>query len=137
MNGYSAAVTTATNLYSTTAVSNSGSVRVDGTADLPVAAPTELGGPGGGWNSEQLYAASLATCLHQSIVLIASSAGDDTSDCAVSAGVTLRHEGAEKYDVDARLKVELPNVPEQRRQALVDLAVSHAPLIGGWPVTVA
>ncbi|MFC6093189.1 OsmC family protein [Saccharothrix sp. BKS2] len=130
-------MTTATNLYSTTAVSNAGSVRVDDSADLPVAAPTELGGPGGGWNSEQLYAAALATCLHQSIVLMASSAGDDTSGCVVSAGVSLRHEGAEKYDVDARLKVELPNVPEQRRQELVDLAISHAPLIGGWPVTVA
>ncbi|GAA3462660.1 OsmC family protein [Saccharothrix longispora] len=129
-------VTTATNLYSTTAVSGPGAVRVDD-SELPVAAPPELGGPGGGWNSEQLYAAALATCLHQSIELIASSGGDDTSGCTVSAGVTLRHEGAEKYDVEARLKVELPNVPESRRQDLVDLAVSHAPLIGGWPVGVA
>ncbi|GGP54563.1 OsmC family protein [Saccharothrix coeruleofusca] len=129
----------ATQLYTTTAVSTRASVRVDDAepAELAVAAPRELAGPGGGWNPEQLYAAALATCLHQSLAVIASSAGDDLTGCQVTAGVSLRHEGTQTYDLDARLKVELPGVPEERRQDLVDLAVSHAPMIGGWHVAVA
>jgi lipoyl-dependent peroxiredoxin len=127
-------------LYTTTATSSADAVRVDNAdpAELRVAAPRELAGQGGGWNSEQLYAAALATCLHQSIVLIASSGGDDVRECGVTASVSLRHVGPEKYDLDARLVVELPGVADdRRRQDLVDLAVSHAPLIGGWPVKVA
>jgi lipoyl-dependent peroxiredoxin len=135
-------VTASTDLYVTTAVSQEGKVRVvdDGhdTAELTVRAPTELGGPGGGWNAEQLYAAAVATCLHQSLVIVASTAGADTSDSAVHVRVTLGEHGAEAYDVAAVARVELPNVDDDGpRGRLVDQAARRCPLVDESQVSLA
>jgi organic hydroperoxide reductase OsmC/OhrA len=46
-------------------VHGTGSLVVEGREDLPVAAPSSLGGSGHGYDVEQLYAASVAACLHQ------------------------------------------------------------------------
>jgi len=60
-------------IYSTEATSSRGSVRVDGRGDLAYA----VGEPGDGTadplNPERLYAAALATCLHQSLTIAATS----------------------------------------------------------------
>jgi organic hydroperoxide reductase OsmC/OhrA len=99
---------------------------------LRVASP-----PGGnGWNAEQLYAAALATSLHEAIRHVAAE-DDDVADCSVAATVSLHHDGADKTGVEARLKVRLPGVPDRRRkQEVVDLATAHAPLVGGWDVVI-
>lgn len=127
-------------LYRTTAVSDaaSGRVRVDGAepASLPVAAPDALGGPGRAWNPEALYAAALATCLHQSLVLVASERGCDTSGSAVSATVTLRREGGHGYAIDAALEVRLPGVTDEGgRREVVELAKARCPLADGFGVS--
>ncbi|QQQ74123.1 OsmC family protein [Saccharothrix sp. 6-C] len=128
-----------TKLYSTAAVSRDGRVEVDdaeGTA-LAVTQPVELGGSGHGWDPERLFAAALATCLHQSLVLTASSGGHDTEGSAVRAEVSLSAHGAQRYDLDARLVVELPNVTDDaQRRTLVDRAAQHCPLANGWEVSV-
>ncbi|MFJ6674670.1 OsmC family protein [Actinosynnema sp. NPDC091369] len=126
-----------TKLYSTAAVSRDGRVEVDGAA-LTVTQPAELGGTGGGWDPERLFAAALATCLHQSLVLTASSGGHDTGGSAVRAEVSLSAHGAQQYDLTARLFVELPNVTDEgQRRTLVDRAAQHCPLADGWEVSVA
>jgi lipoyl-dependent peroxiredoxin len=130
----------ATKLYTTAAVSRDDNrVEVDG-ADpgwLPIVEPAELGGQGGGWDPERLYAAALATCLHQSLVLIASGGGHDLAGSAVRAEISLSKRGAEVYDLTAELTVDLPGVADQgTRRAVVDQAVDHCPLAGGWQVTV-
>ncbi|GGS55113.1 MULTISPECIES: OsmC family protein [Actinokineospora] len=129
-----------TKLYSTAAVSRDGGrVEVDGAEpdSLAIVQPAELGGSGGGWDPERLYAAALATCLHQSLVIVASSGGHDTSGSSVRAEVTLGESGAEAYDLRARLVVALPNVDTDDRRQLVDQAVGHCPLAGGWDVSLA
>ncbi|MFE9749466.1 OsmC family protein [Saccharothrix saharensis] len=129
-----------TKLYSTSAVSRNGRVEVDGAEPtaLTVIQPVELGGSGGGWDPERLFAAALATCVHQSLVVIASSAGHDTEGSAVRAEVTLSGHGAQQYDLDARLVVELPNITDDdRRRTLVDRVAQHCPLVNGWEVSVA
>ncbi|MGX7825843.1 OsmC family protein [Actinokineospora sp. 24-640] len=132
----------ATKLYSTAAVSRADTnrVEVDGAdpGSLVIAEPVELGGSGGGWDPERLYAAALATCLHQSLVLVASTGGHDTTGSTVRAEVSLGASGAEAYELDAHLVVEIPEVAgAEARRGLVDQAVGHCPLAGGWTVTIA
>ncbi|MFD1146481.1 OsmC family protein [Saccharothrix hoggarensis] len=129
-----------TKLYSTAAVSRDGRVEVDGAEPtaLAVTQPAELGGSGGGWNPEGLFAAALATCVHQSLVLLASSGGHDTHGSAVRAEVSLSEHGAQQYEINARLFVELPNVADaEQRRTLVDQAAQHCPLADGWEVSLA
>lgn len=126
-------------LYSTAAVSRDGRVEVDGAEPtaLVVTQPVELGGSGGGWDPERLFAAALATCVHQTLVLIASSGGHDTEGSTVRAEVSLSERGAARYDLDARLFVELPNVTDdEQRRTLVDRAAQHCPLANGWEVSI-
>src|SRR3546814_1176418 len=69
-------MTTITPIYSTTAHATgdgrNGQVQSDdGLIDLPVLTPTELGGPGGATNPEQLFAAGYAACFHSALRLVA------------------------------------------------------------------
>ncbi|MFD0203330.1 MULTISPECIES: OsmC family protein [Saccharothrix] len=128
-------------LYTTSAVSRADSrrVEVEGAepGGLAIVEPPELGGRGDGWDPERLYAAALATCLHQSLVVLASTEGKDTTGSVVRAQVRLGDHGAQSYTIDARLVVELPNVRDpDRRRELVDRAAQHCPLAGGWDVSV-
>src|SRR3546814_3638638 len=71
-------MTTITPIYSTTAHATgdgrNGQVQSDdGLIDLPVLTPTELGGPGGATNPEQLFAAGYAACFHSALRLVARS----------------------------------------------------------------
>src|SRR3546814_11569374 len=83
-------MTTITPIYSTTAHATgdgrNGQVQSDdGLIDLPVLTPTELGGPGGATNPEQLFAAGYAACFHSALRLVARQADIDVTDSAVSA----------------------------------------------------
>ncbi|ANZ43343.1 hypothetical protein BBK82_37350 [Lentzea guizhouensis] len=93
-----------------------------------------VGDGDGAWDPEKLYAAALATCLHQAVVLAATTGDLDTSGSAVRARVTLNHENAQDYSIDAKLSITLPNVPGDRRADLLDQAVRHCPLVNGWSV---
>jgi hypothetical protein len=126
-------MTITTDLCSTTAVRSSytGSARVDDAdaTDLLVAAPPGLGG----WTAERLYAAALATSLHDGVRHVAA-ADDDVADCTVAATVSPHHDGPDEVGVEARL----PGVPDHdRKREIVELAASRAPLVGGWDVKIA
>lgn len=126
-------------LYTAEAVSYNGAVSVDGASPdrLTVRASQELGGPDGGWNPERLYAAALATCLHQSIVLVGSTTGADTGGSAVHAEVTLREHRAESYKMDAAMHVELPGVADAAtRERILAQATTRCPLVDESQVTV-
>ena len=43
----------------------------DGVLDLDVRIPTEMGGPGGGTNPEQLFALGYSACFHSAIKFVA------------------------------------------------------------------
>jgi len=118
------------------AVSQDGQVRVAGVEPETLSLVGDGEGAGQSWNPERLYAAALATCLHQAVVLAASTGGFDTEDSAVRAEAKLFHDTAQGYSVDARLSVSLPGVPAERRQGVVDQATHHCPLVNGWTVEV-
>ncbi|HEX5568602.1 MAG TPA: OsmC family protein [Streptomyces sp.] len=107
-------------LYSAQARSRHGTGRVDvsGRDSLPVSSPSELGGSGQGYDPEQLYAAALATCLHQALVIAATEVGADPSGSEVTARVRLSNPGAQHYAFDSTAEVRLPAAEDQRERII-------------------
>ncbi|GII03873.1 organic hydroperoxide resistance protein [Planobispora takensis] len=83
-------------------------VSSDGTLDVKLAPPKELGGSGEGTNPEQLFAAGYAACFASALQLVAKKAGADVSDASVTAEVGLRAQGA-GFGLTVTLRVELPD----------------------------
>ncbi len=116
------------------AISQGGEVRGPGALSDGLSMADDHHGSGDNWNPERLYAAALATCLHQAVVVVASTSDLDTTGSVVRGQVKLIHETALDYSVDARLSVSLPEIPPARRQSVLDQAVTHCPLVNGWPL---
>ncbi|MFI6031115.1 OsmC family protein [Amycolatopsis magusensis] len=123
-------------IYTTEATSGRGSVRIDGRDDMGY----RVGEPSGEQdrlNPERLYAAALATCLHQSLVLVASSADVETAESAVTARVSLTHDGERRYGLNATVSMTLPGVPDEKlRDQITAEAVRVCPMVGEVPVSV-
>jgi osmotically inducible protein OsmC len=118
-------------LYSTEATSSRGSVRIDGRGDLAYA----VGEPGDGTadplNPERLYAAALATCLHQSLTIAATSLDVETGESVVTADVTLVHRGDGGYELRAVVGVYLPGAStDSLYDAVTREALRLCPLVG-------
>jgi len=93
----------------------------DGTFDVKLATPKELGGAGGeGNNPEQLFAAGYAACFHSALRLVGRKERADVSDSAVAAKI---HFGAltdtEGYGLAAELEIALPALDRETAEALM------------------
>ena len=120
--------------YRTTATATGGreghAATQDGTLDVKLSTPKELGGNGApGNNPEQLFAAGYSACFLGAMKFVASQGGtakvpDDTNVTA-TVGIGPRSEGGFGLEVD--LKVSLPGVPREEAQALVDKAHQVCP----------
>jgi Ohr subfamily peroxiredoxin len=115
--------------YTTSATATGGrdgrSKTEDGSLEVKLATPKELGGGGGeGNNPEQLFAAGYAACFLGAMKAVASKGGTakvpgDTTVKA-SVGIGPRSEGG--FGLDIQLDVSLPGVPREQAQDLVDKA---------------
>ena len=81
----------------------------DGTLDLDLAIPKEMGGSGNGTNPEQLFAIGYAACYHSALLLVGGQEKADVSDSAVGARVSLGQLGNGGFG----LAVELEGHPAQ------------------------
>lgn len=99
----------------------SGSARsTDGHLDVALRLPTELGGPGGGTNPEQLFAAGFAACFHGALNLLAARERVDIPDAEVTAEVTFGRDPMDGlFTLDARVRIALPGVERRVAAALV------------------
>ena len=101
----------------------------DGTFDVKLATPKELGGAGGeGNNPEQLFAAGYAACFIGAMKFVASQGGPKVpADATVTStvGIGPRSEGGFGLDID--LAVSLPGVPKAEAEALVAKAHQVCP----------
>jgi len=120
--------------YRTTATATGGrdgaSRTDDGALSVKLAVPKEMGGPGGGNNPEQLFAAGYAACFLGAMKFVASQDKDGAQvphDATVNAdvGIGPRSEGG--FGLDIALKITLPGVARDKAEALVAKADQACP----------
>jgi Ohr subfamily peroxiredoxin len=105
-----------------------GSVRSsDGLIDANLATPTELGGPGGATNPEQLFAAGYAACFHSALRRVARRAQADLTASEVTARVGIGPTGGGAFGLAVTLEVSLPAVDPETARKLVDTAHQVCP----------
>lgn len=120
-------------LYRTSARATGGrdghTATLDGSVDVKLALPKELGGPGGpGANPEQLFAAGYAACFLSAIKFVASQGGPKVpADATVTStvGIGPRAEGG--FGLEIALAVALPGVDHAEAEALVAKAHEVCP----------
>jgi Ohr subfamily peroxiredoxin len=93
---------------------------LDGTLDVQLRMPPELGGEGGGTNPEELFAAGFAACFHGALSLLAVRAGVSATDARVTASVTFGRDPMDGlFTLVAGVCIALPGVDRAVAEALV------------------
>jgi lipoyl-dependent peroxiredoxin len=120
--------------YTTSATATGGrdgrSTTKDGSLDVKLATPKELGGGGGpGNNPEQLFAAGYAACFLGAMKFVASQGGTAKvpNDATVTStvGIGPRSEGG--FGITVALDIGLPGVDRAQAQELVEKAHQVCP----------
>ncbi|MEJ8278598.1 Ohr family peroxiredoxin [Pseudonocardia spirodelae] len=118
--------------YTTEATSSGGGrdgrIRTDdGFIDQDLKMPPELGGPGGGTNPEQLFAAAYASCFHGALGLAARAARTALPDGSeVTATIQLQPDDV-SFHVAADLTAHLPGLEQSAADELVEKAHTMCP----------
>lgn len=99
----------------------------DGTVELDLAVPKEMGGTGGAANPEQLFAAGYAACFHSALRLVARRAKADVSGSVVEAAVGIGPNGSGGFGLTVALQVDLPAVERTAAEQLVAQAHQVCP----------
>jgi lipoyl-dependent peroxiredoxin len=99
----------------------SGIVRSDdGALQLALRLPAELGGPGGGTNPEQLFAAGYAACFHGALNLLAARHGIALDGAEVAVSVAFGRDPVDGlHTLSAEVAIALPGVDRPLAEALV------------------
>ena len=97
-------------------------VTSDGTLDLTLAPPKELGGSGDGTNPEQLFAAGYAACFHSALQMVARQEKVELGDSSVGARVGIGGDGRGGFALEVTLEVVVPDLDRDTAQALADKA---------------
>jgi len=114
--------------YSTSARATGGrdgqAATLDGSLDLKLTTPKELGGPGGeGANPEQLFAMGYAACFLNAVKFIGLGEKLHISpESTVTATVGIGTNGQGGYGLDVALAVSLPGLDHAKAQELVEKA---------------
>jgi len=102
----------------------------DGYLDVHLRLPEGLGGPGGGTNPEQLFAAGYAACFHGAWNLIARQQKIDAGRVEVTTRVTFGRDPADgRYLLTADLEVHAPDMDREQAERLTreaELACPYA-----------
>lgn len=121
-------------LYRTAARATGGrdghAATTDGSLDVALSTPKELGGAGGaGNNPEQLFAAGYAACFIGAMKAVAAQGGGPKvpADVAVTAEVGIGPRAAGGFGLEVALKVELPGLDRADAEALVEKAHQVCP----------
>ena len=114
-------------LYTTSAKATGGrdghAATLDGTLDVKLATPKELGGGGGaGNNPEQLFAAGYAACFGSAVAHIARLQKLNPGPVSITAKVDIGPAG-KGFGLQVELIASLPDLP--RDQALALIAAAH------------
>jgi len=99
----------------------------DGVLDQVVKMPPALGGPGGGTNPEQLFAAAYSTCFHSALRLVGRTEKIKISDDAtVEAAIGIGPDDT-SFAITATLTATLPGLDQDQADDLVAKAHQVCP----------
>jgi osmotically inducible protein OsmC len=84
----------------------------DGALEVDLRTPTEMGGPGGGTNPEQLFAVGYAACFEGALGVVARRAKADTGEVAIDSEVSLSPDGKGGFLLGVALNVSLPGISD-------------------------
>lgn len=96
----------------------------DGTLDVQLRLPAELGGQGGGTNPEQLFAVGYAACFEGALGAVARREKLDVGDVAIDSKVNLLPTEERGFKLAVELDVTLPHI-EDAAQAARLVAGAH------------
>jgi osmotically inducible protein OsmC len=99
----------------------------DGTFELDMAIPKEMGGSGNGANPEQLFAAGYAACFHSALQGVARSQKVKVADSSVGGRVQIGPNGQGGFQLAVMLEVVIPGMDHDQAQALADAAHQVCP----------
>ena len=89
----------------------------DGELEVDLRIPSELGGPGGGTNPEELFAVGYAACFEGAIAVVGRRAKAETGNVAIESSVSLLPDGKGGFKLEVGLDVTLPSVSDQATAA--------------------
>ncbi len=92
----------------------------DGNLHVELRLPAALGGPGGGTNPEQLFAAGFAACFHGALSLLAQREQIDVTAMTVAAKVSFGRDPSDGgYALIAEIHIRMPGVDKPVAEELV------------------
>lgn len=99
-------------------------VTSDGTLDLQLRLPPEMGGQGGGTNPEQLFAVGFAACFEGALGVVGRREHAEVGDVSIDARVSLVTTDERGFSLAVQLDVTLPQVADPE-QAVQLVAAAH------------
>ncbi len=84
----------------------------DGALEVDLRIPSEMGGPGGGTNPEELFAVGYAACFEGALGVVARRAKAETGDAAIDSEVSLSPDGEGGFLLAVALNVTLPGIAD-------------------------
>ena len=84
----------------------------DGSLEVDLRMPSEMGGDGSGTNPEQLFAVGYASCFESALKLVARRMKQDADDVSVDSKVMLMPTPEKGFKLGAELDVTLPSVSD-------------------------
>src|SRR5438105_799251 len=84
----------------------------DGTLDVQLRTPAEMGGGGGGTNPEQLFAVGYAACFEGALGVVARRERAEVGDASIDSKVSLVTTEERGFNVAVQLDVSLPQVED-------------------------
>ena len=89
----------------------------DGELDVDIRPPKELGGPGGGTNPEQLFAAGFASCFESAATTVAARKKLEAGDIEIESKVNLFPTEERGFAISVEMDVTLPSIDDPETAA--------------------
>src|SRR3979411_2987257 len=96
----------------------------DGSWDVQLRSPKEMGGEGGGTNPEQLFAVGYAACLESALGVVGRRERAEVGDVSIDSRVSLLPTEERGFKLAVELDVTLPQVQDPERAARI-VAAAH------------
>jgi osmotically inducible protein OsmC len=96
----------------------------EGALEVDLRIPSEMGGPGGGTNPEELFAVGYAACFESALGVVARREKLDAQDAAIESRVMLLPTEERGFKLAVELDVTLPSVQDPEQAAKV-VAAAH------------